>query len=145
MSSVPPPRPPAMDWKLEVVIVPVSDVDRAKHFYSEQVGFNVDVDHQVTDTHRFVQLTPPGSGCSVTIGSGLTEMVAGSLKGLQLVVDDLDAARARLVEGGVDVTAIRHMEGGDWVDGRGGRWNSFVFFSDPDGNAWTLQERPAGE
>ena len=132
-----------MDWKLELVFVPVSDVDRAKAFYSDQVGFNVDVDHQVTDTHRFVQLTPPGSGCSITIGTGLGEMVPGSIKGLQLVVDDIDAAHAQLVERGVEVTPVRHMEGGDWVDGKGGPWNAFVHFSDPDGNAWAVQERPA--
>jgi predicted enzyme related to lactoylglutathione lyase len=134
-----------MDWKLEVVVVPVSDVDKAKVFYSEQVGFNVDVDHQVNETFRIVQLTPPGSGCSVVIGTGLGDMAPGCIKGLQLVVDDIDAARVRLVEGGVDVTRVRHMVDGGWVDGKGDRWNSFVHFSDPDGNAWVVQERPGEE
>jgi catechol 2,3-dioxygenase-like lactoylglutathione lyase family enzyme len=131
-----------MDWKLEVVVVPVSDVDRAKHFYSEQVGFVVDVDHQATETMRIVQLTPPGSSCSVTIGQGLVDMVPGSLRGLQLVVSDIEAARAQLVERGVEVSPVRHIENGEWKDGPGGRWNSFIFFSDPDGNGWAVQERP---
>ncbi len=132
-----------MDWKLEVVVVPVADVDRAKAFYSEQVGFVVDVDRQVSDTTRVVQLTPPGSGCSVTVGTGLTAMQPGSLKGLQLVVDDVAAARAQLVERGVDVTPVRHVGADGWADGHGGPWNSFVFFDDPDGNSWTVQEKPA--
>jgi len=132
-----------MDWKLEVVIVPVSDVDRAKAFYSEQVGFDVDVDRQISDTTRVVQLTPPGSGCSVTVGTGLTSMQPGSLKGLQLVVDDVEAARAQLAERGVDVTPVRHVGEDGWADGHGGPWNSFVFFDDPDGNSWTVQEKPA--
>lgn len=132
-----------MDWKLEVVVVPVSDVDRAKHFYSEGVGFNVDLDHQVNDTMRVVQLTPPGSGCSITIGVGLVESAPGSLKGLQLVVSDVEAARAQLAGRGVEVSPVRHIEDGVWVDGHGGDWNSFIFFSDPDGNSWTVQERPA--
>jgi predicted enzyme related to lactoylglutathione lyase len=134
-----------MDWKLEVVVVPVSDVDRAKRFYSEQVGFNVDVDHQASETFRIVQLTPPGSGCSIVVGIGLGDMPPGSIKGLQLVVDDIDAAHAQLVERGVDVTPVRHMADGQWVEGKGDRWNAFVHFSDPDGNAWAVQERPAGE
>jgi len=132
-----------MDWKLEVVVVPVSDVDRAKRFYSEQVGFKVDLDDSPTESMRIVQLTPPGSGCSICIGTGLGDSLPGSLKGLQLVVSDIEAARNQLVNGGVDVSSIRHMEKGKWVDGRGGRWNSFIFFKDPDGNAWTVQERPA--
>ncbi|NJN18139.1 MAG: VOC family protein [Oscillochloris sp.] len=132
-----------MDWKLEVVVVPVSDVERAKHFYSEQVGFHVDVDHQATETMRIVQLTPPGSGCSITIGAGLVDSAPGSLKGMQLVVSDIAAARAQLVAGGVDVSAIRHVEEGVWVDGPGGPWNSFIFFDDPDGNSWAVQEKPA--
>ncbi|HLA63471.1 MAG TPA: glyoxalase superfamily protein [Rhodothermales bacterium] len=131
-----------MDWKLEVVVVPVSDVDRAKQFYSEQVGFNVDVDHQPNDQFRVVQLTPPGSGCSVTIGKGLIDSAPGSLKGLQLVVSDVEAARAQLAERGVDVTPVRYMEDGVWKDGHGGPWNSFVFFKDPDGNSWAVQEKP---
>lgn len=132
-----------MDWKLEVVVVPVSDVERSKRFYSEGVGFNVDLDHQVNDRVRVVQLTPPGSGCSITIGTGLVESVPGSLKGLQLVVDDVDAARAQLLERGVEASPVRHVEDGIWKDGRGGDWNSFIFFNDPDGNSWTVQERPA--
>jgi catechol 2,3-dioxygenase-like lactoylglutathione lyase family enzyme len=133
----------SMDWKLEVVVVPVADVDRAKKFYSEQVGFVVDIDDQPAENVRVVQLTPPGSGCSITVGIGLAEMEPGSLKGLQLVVDDIDAARAQLVERGVDVSPVQHYEGGGLVEGKGGRWNSFVFFDDPDGNSWAVQERPA--
>jgi catechol 2,3-dioxygenase-like lactoylglutathione lyase family enzyme len=133
-----------MDWKLEVVVVPVSDVDRAKRFYSEQVGFVVDLDHRVSDAVRIVQMTPPGSACSITVGTGLPHAAPGSLKGLQLVVSDVEAARAHLLERGVTVSPIRHMEGEAWKDGRGGDWNSFVFFDDPDGNSWVVQERPAG-
>jgi catechol 2,3-dioxygenase-like lactoylglutathione lyase family enzyme len=132
-----------VDWKIELVVVPVSDVDRSKRFYSEQVGFVVDVDDRVGDDLRVVQLTPPGSACSIAIGQGLVDSAPGSLKGMQIVVDDVEAARAELVERGVQASPVRHMEGGNWVDGRGGRWNSFVFFSDPDGNAWAVQERPA--
>jgi len=130
-----------MDWKLEVVVVPVSDVDRAKAFYSEQVGFKVDVDTQVSENFRVVQLTPPGSACSITLGPVLAP--AGSLKGLQLVVSDVEAARAELVERGVEVSNVQHIEEGAWIDGPGGDWNSFIFFSDPDGNAWTVQQAPA--
>lgn len=132
-----------MEWKLEVVVLPVSDVDRAKQFYSEQVGFVVDVDHRASETFRVVQLTPPGSACSVTIGAGLTDMPPGSVKGLQLVVADIEAARAELVSRGVAVSAIQHFEDGVQKEGPGGDWNSFIFFSDPDGNAWTVQQRPA--
>lgn len=132
-----------MDWKLEVVVVPVSDVDRAKAFYVDQVGFVLDVDHDQGNGFRVVQMTPPGSGCSVTIGTGLVDSAPGSLRGLQLVVDDIAAARAQLIERGVDVSPIRNFGPDGWQDGRGGRWNSFVFFADPDGNAWTVQERPA--
>lgn len=131
-----------MDWKLEVVVVPVSDVEVTKRFYSEQMGFVVDVDQSVGEEFRVVQLTPPGSACSISIGKGLVASAPGSLKGLQLVVADIDAARAELVGRGVEVTPVRHMDNGVWVDGRGGEWNSFFFFSDPDGNAWTVQESP---
>ena len=134
-----------MEWKLEVVVVPVADVDRAKRFYSEQVGFGVDLDHQISDTMRVVQLTPPGSGCSITIGAGLANMAPGSLQGLQLVVSDIQAARAQLVERGVAVSPVQHFEADGLVDGPGGPWNSFIFFSDPDGNGWSVQERPASE
>ncbi|HEU4492978.1 MAG TPA: VOC family protein [Rubrobacteraceae bacterium] len=132
-----------MDWKLEVVPVPVSDVDRAKRFYGEQVGFVVDLDTQLGDGIRLVQLTPPGSGCSIHLSTGILNMPTGVLEGLQLVVSDIEEARAELVERGVVVSPVQHVEDGEWVEGRGGRWNSFVFFSDPDGNGWVLQERPA--
>ncbi len=132
-----------MDWKIELIVVPVTDVERAKRFYAEQCGFNVDHDTQMP-TMRIVQLTPPGSGCSIAIGSsGLSEMTPGSLKGVQMVVDDVAAARQQLVDNGVDTTPVRHVgEDGQWQDGPGGPWNSFVFFGDPDGNGWALQERP---
>lgn len=132
-----------MDWKLEVVVVPVSDVDRAKRFYSEQVGFVVDVDQATGDAFRVVQMTPPGSACSITIGKGLVESAPGSLQGMQLVVNDIEAARDELAGRGVEITAIRHFDDGRWVEGKGGPWNSFFFFSDPDGNGWTVQEKPA--
>ena len=131
-----------MDWKLEVVPLPVADIDRAKRFYAEQLGFVVDLDDTVGDEMRFVQLTPPGSACSVMLGAHISTP-PGSVQGLQLVVSDIDAARAQLIERGVDVTPIRHYEGAKLVDGRGGPWNAFVFFADPDGNTWVLQERPA--
>jgi catechol 2,3-dioxygenase-like lactoylglutathione lyase family enzyme len=133
----------SMDFRLEVVPVPVSDVDRAKRFYGEQVGFNVDLDTQIADGIRLVQLTPPGLGCSIHLSTGILTMPSGVLEGLQLIVSDIEAARAELVERGVRASPVQHMEGGVWVDGRGGDWNSFVFFSDPDGNGWVLQERPA--
>jgi catechol 2,3-dioxygenase-like lactoylglutathione lyase family enzyme len=132
-----------MDWKLEVVVVPVSDVDRAKEFYAEKAGFVVDVDQRFGEAFRVVQLTPPGSACSITIGTGLVDSTPGSLKGLQLVVSDIEAARAELAERGVDVSNVRHMEDGAWVEGPGGPWNSFFFFEDPDGNSWAVQEKPA--
>ena len=120
-----------MDWKLELVAVPVSDVDRAKAFYTEQVGFNADHDHQVSDEMRFVQLTPPGSACSIAIGTGIMETVPGSVQGLQLVVSDVDAARAQLVERGVEVGEVQEFP-----------WGRFVFFNDPDGNGWAVQATP---
>ncbi|WIG58911.1 MAG: hypothetical protein OJF49_001658 [Ktedonobacterales bacterium] len=132
-----------MDWKLEVVVLPVADVDRAKHFYSEQMGFVVDVDNRISDKFRVVQMTPRGSACSVTIGTGLTAMAPGSLQGLQLVVTDIEAARAELVGRGVEVSPVQHFADGVAVDGRGEPWNSFIFFSDPDGNGWAVQEVPA--
>jgi predicted enzyme related to lactoylglutathione lyase len=121
-----------MDWKLELVAVPVSDVDRAKAFYAEQVGFDVDHDHEVSETLRFVQLTPPGSHCSIAIGTGIVETQPGSLQGLQLVVADIEAAHAELAERGVAVSDV-----GDFP------WGRFVFFADPDGNGWSVQELPA--
>jgi len=132
-----------MDWTLELVVVPVTDVDRAKHFYHEQLGFAVDHDTRISDEMRVVQLTPPGSGCSIAIGVGIVTSPPGSAQGMQLVVSDIEAARAQLVERGIDVSNIQHYDGADRVDGPGGVWNSFVFFSDPDGNGWALQERPA--
>jgi predicted enzyme related to lactoylglutathione lyase len=121
-----------MDFKLELVAVPVTDVDRAKTFYADQAGFNADHDHTVSDAIRFVQLTPPGSACSIALGKGITDAEPGSVRGLQLVVSDIDAARAELVGRGVDVTDVQ--------EGPGGR---FVFFADPDGNGWAVQEIPA--
>ena len=132
-----------MDWKLEVVQVSVTDVDRAKRFYAEQVGFVVDLDTHIGDEVRLVQLTPPGSGCSIHLSTGILSMPPGVLEGLQLIVADIEVARAELVERGVEASPVQHMEDGEWVEGRGGTWNSFVFFSDPDGNGWVLQERPA--
>jgi catechol 2,3-dioxygenase-like lactoylglutathione lyase family enzyme len=132
-----------MDWKLEVVPVPVADVDKAKAFYSEQLGFVVDHDTRVNDEVRFVQLTPQGSACSVVIQSGHASS-PGSVQGLQLVVPDIEAARAELAGRGVEVSTVQHFErDGGKAEGKGGDWNSFVFFSDPDGNGWVLQERPA--
>jgi predicted enzyme related to lactoylglutathione lyase len=118
-----------MDWKLELVQVPVSDIDRAKAFYVDQVGFNADHDHHVNDELRFVQLTPPGSACSIAIGSGLSKMAPGSVEGLQIVVEDADVAHAELKARGVEVGDVQDMP-----------WGRFVFFSDPDGNSWALQQ-----
>jgi catechol 2,3-dioxygenase-like lactoylglutathione lyase family enzyme len=132
-----------MDWKLEVVVIPVADVDRAKRFYSEQVGFVVDHDTRISDEMRVVQLTPPGSACSIVLGMGIVESVPGSVQGVQLVVSDIEAARAELVERGVEAGPVQHIDDGVWVEGRGGDWKSFIFFSDPDGNGWAVQERPA--
>ena len=124
-----------MDYKLELVAVPVSDVDRAKAFYTEQAGFNADHDHTVNENLRFMQLTPPGSACSIAIGQGVIDAEPGSVKGLQLVVESADAARAELAGRGVDVSEVQDFP-----------WGRFVFFSDPDGNAWSVQEiqRPGG-
>ncbi len=132
-----------MDWKLELVMVLVTDVDRAKRFYSEQAGFVVDHDTRIGDEVRVVQLTPPGSACSIALSTAMGGSAPGSAQGLQLVVADIEAARSELVERGVKISPIQHYEGAVRVDGRGGRWNSFVFFSDPDGNGWAVQEHPA--
>ncbi|HLG60499.1 MAG TPA: glyoxalase superfamily protein [Ktedonosporobacter sp.] len=118
--------------KLELVAVPVSDVDRAKAFYTEKIGFHADHDHQVNENLRFVQLTPPGSACSIAIGTGITDMPPGSVKGLQMVVSDVRAVRDELIKRGAEVSEVEVMP-----------WGSFVFFSDPDGNGWSLQELPA--
>jgi catechol 2,3-dioxygenase-like lactoylglutathione lyase family enzyme len=121
-----------VDWKLELVAVPVSDVDRAKAFYTERAGFNADVDVTVSDEIRFVQLTPPGSACSISLGKGLVDTPPGSVQGLQLVVADVEAAHAELAGRGVDVSDVQHFP-----------WGSFVFFTDPDGNGWAVQQLPA--
>ncbi|HWT23744.1 MAG TPA: glyoxalase superfamily protein [Solirubrobacteraceae bacterium] len=120
-----------MDFKLELVAVPVSDVDRAKAFYTEQAGFNADHDHRVGDGIRFVQLTPPGSACSIALGEGIIDTPPGSVQGLQLVVADIEAARAELVARGTEVGEVQHFP-----------WGSFVFFRDPDGNGWAVQQLP---
>jgi predicted enzyme related to lactoylglutathione lyase len=119
-----------MDWKIELIPIPVSDVDRAKAFYTEKAGFNADQDNTVGDL-RFVQLTPPGSACSIAVGKGMTEEPPGSVQGVQIVVSDINAARAELVERGVDVGDVQVFP-----------WGSFLFFKDPDGNGWAVQELP---
>ena len=132
-----------MNWTLEVVVVPVSDVDRAKAFYAEKLGFDVDHDTNTSEGYHIVQLTPPGSSCSIVVGEGLVDMTPGSLKGLQLVVNDIHAARARLVERGVEVGEVqvfgasgpRPVRDGEDLDNVG-----FVFFADPDGNGWAVQQ-----
>jgi predicted enzyme related to lactoylglutathione lyase len=118
-----------MDWKLELIAVPVTDVDRAKRFYTEQVGFNADHDHRISDELRFVQLTPPGSACSIALGTGITDAEPGSATGLQMVVADIDAAHAHLVDAGVEVSDVQDFP-----------WGRFVFFDDPDGNSWAVQQ-----
>ncbi len=122
----------AVDMKLEVVPLPVTDVDRAKAFYVERIGFNADHDHQVNENLRFVQLTPPGSACSIAFGTGITEMEPGSVKGLMMVVADAQAARDELIRRGAEVSEVEVLA-----------WGSFVYFSDPDGNSWALQQLPA--
>jgi len=121
-----------MDWKIELVTIPVSDVDRAKAFYTEKAGFNADHDHRVSDEVRFVQLTPPGSACSIAIGTGISQSQPGSVQGMQMVVSDINAARAELLERGVEVSEVQEFA-----------WGAFVFFSDPDGNGWAVQQIPA--
>jgi catechol 2,3-dioxygenase-like lactoylglutathione lyase family enzyme len=120
-----------MDWKIELAMVPVTDVDRARAFYADQLGWHVDFDQQVNPELRFVQITPPGSACSIAFGTGITHMPPGSQRGLQVVVADVDAARAHLVAHGIEATEVDEMS-----------WGRFVFFADPDGNAWTLQQLP---
>jgi len=131
-----------MEWKLELVPIPVSDVDRAKAFYTERVGFQEDLDHSTGEEFRVVQLTPPGSACSIAIGTGIVGTPPGSVQGLQLVVPDVDAAREQLLERGVEASEVQHFDGSNWRSGGGGDWNSFAFFSDPDGNGWVLQQSP---
>jgi catechol 2,3-dioxygenase-like lactoylglutathione lyase family enzyme len=137
-----------MDFKLELVLVPVSDVDRAKEFYVEKCGFNLDVDHQPNEDFRVVQITPPGSACSLTIGIGLSDAAPGSYRGTHLIVTDIEAARAELVGRGVDVSEIRHMTPNGWepgVDPEHWDYGSFADFKDPDGNSWVLQEVRRGK
>ena len=121
-----------MDWKLELVAIPVTDVDRAKNFYVDQVGFHLDYDQRVDDSIRFVQLTPPGSACSIAFGNGLTTSEPGSVQGMQLVVSDIEAAFRELSQRGVEVSTIEDFP-----------WGRFVYFSDPDGNRWSVQQIPA--
>lgn len=137
------PKEATMDWKLELVLLPVSDVDRAKAFYSEQLGFSLDVDHRAGDAFRVVQMTPPGSACSITIGIGVTDAEPGSVRGTHLIVPDIQAAHAWLVERGVDASPVQHFEGGRMVDGPDPEdrdYGSFIFFADPDGNTWAVQQ-----
>ena len=132
-----------MEFKLELVLVPVTDVDRAKSFYVEQAGFGLDVDTPVGTDMRVVQVTPPGSACSVGFGVGITAAPPGSVQGLHLVVSDIVAARADLRSRGVEVSEVRHLEEGTWVPGphpQRGNYESFADFADPDGNVWVLQE-----
>ena len=121
-----------MDWKLELVIIPVSDVDRAMHFYTDQVGFHLDYDQTVDDRIRFVQLTPPGSACSIAFGKGLTQASPGSVQGMQMVVSDIEVAFGELSQRGVEVSEIEDLA-----------WGRFVYFTDPDGNRWSVQQIPA--
>ena len=137
-----------MDLKLELVLIPVSDVDRAKAFYVDTVGFNLDVDHQPNDEFRVVQMTPPGSACSITVGKGITDATPGSVRGTHLIVSDIEAARAELAGRGVGVSEVRHMTSDGWVPGADPEhrdYNSFADFSDPDGNTWVLQEVGVGK
>lgn len=120
-----------MDWKLELVPIPVSEIDRAISFYVEKVGFRLDHDHTVSDEIRFVQLTPPGSACSIALGKGIVDSAPGSVRGLQMVVSDIHEARRHLVERGVEVSEVQNFP-----------WGAFVFFRDPDGNSWSVQQIP---
>jgi catechol 2,3-dioxygenase-like lactoylglutathione lyase family enzyme len=120
-----------MDMKIELLPIPVTDVDRAKSFYVDRVGFHDDYDIRLSDTMRFIQLTPPGSACSILIGDGMTEMTPGSLRGVQMVINDADAARTELLAAGVEVSAVDEQD-----------WGRFVYFADPDGNTWALQQLP---
>ena len=132
-----------MDFKLELVLIPVSDVDRAKAFYTEQAGFTLDVDTRVGERMRIVQVTPPGSACSIGFGTGMTDAAPGAAQGLHLIVSDIVAARAELTGRGVDVGEVRHLVSGNWVPGPHpgrGDYESFAHFADPDANAWVLQE-----
>jgi catechol 2,3-dioxygenase-like lactoylglutathione lyase family enzyme len=120
-----------MDWKIELIGIPVSDPDRAKDFYTQKAGFNADHDHVVSDDLRFIQLTPPGSACSIALGKGVIDTPPGSVQGVQMVVDDIHAARAELVERGMEIGEVQEFP-----------WGKFIFFQDPDGNGWAVQELP---
>jgi predicted enzyme related to lactoylglutathione lyase len=138
----------SMDLKLELVLIPVTDVDRAKAFYAQQTGFTLDVDHRAGEEFRVVQLTPPGSACSISFGTGITSAAPGSVVGLHLVVTDIEAVRADLVARGVEVSEIRHMGEDGWepgADPQRRRYGSYADFEDPDGNGWVLQEVPLGD
>ncbi|MFD3663426.1 VOC family protein [Streptomyces sp. NPDC058659] len=138
-----------MNWTLEVVPVPVTDIDRAKEFYGDKCGFTIDLDADFAPGMRMVQLTPPGSRCSIALLSGMPampgtkEMAPGSLQGLQFCVTDIEAARAELVGRGVDVSPVMHVDESGWKEGKGGTWNAFMAFEDPDGNGWLAQEAPS--
>ncbi|MEC4572633.1 VOC family protein [Streptomyces virginiae] len=138
-----------MNWTIEVVPVPVTDMDRAKEFYAGKIGFNVDLDDEVAPGVRIIQLTPPGSRCSVALLQGMPTlpdakvMAPGTLHGLQMCVTDIEAARATLTERGVAVSPVRHVGASGWEEGKGGTWNSFLTFNDPDGNGWVVQEAPS--
>ena len=139
-----------MEWKLEVVPIPVTDIDRAKAFYADQLGFAVDLDIPMGEGGRLVQLTPPGSGCSIHLSTGILKNMPpgvtcrqGCWRACSSLSPTSRPPAPKLVERGVEASPVQHMDGGVWVEGRGGDWNSFVFFSDPDGNDWVLQERPA--
>ncbi|MBW5485045.1 VOC family protein [Streptomyces bambusae] len=138
-----------MNWTLEVVPVPVTDMDRAKAFYADGVGFRVDLDSEVAPGVRIIQLTPPGSRCSIVLLQGMPpapgtrQTAPGALHGLQLCVTDIEAARAELTGRGVDASPVRHLGATGWADGKGQTWNSFLTFEDPDGNGWVVQEAPS--
>ncbi|GGT25713.1 VOC family protein [Streptomyces purpureus] len=138
-----------MNWTLEVVPVPATDLDRSKEFYADKVGFKVDLDDEVAPGMRIIQLTPPGSRCSVALLSGMPtapgskNMAPGTLHGLQLCVTDIESARAQLLDRGVEVGPVQHVGAAGWEDGKGETWNSFMTFADPDGNTWVVQEAPS--
>ncbi|MFC8226561.1 VOC family protein [Streptomyces sp. NPDC057287] len=138
-----------MNWTLEVIPVPVTDMDRAKTFYTEKAGFRLDLDDEVAPGMRIIQMTPPGSRCSIALLQGMppfpgeTVMAPGSLHGLQICVTDIEAAREHLVSRGVDASPVRHVGATGWEEGKGGTWNSFMSFADPDGNGWVVQEAPS--
>ncbi|WP_455355088.1 VOC family protein [Streptomyces sp. SYSU K217416] len=138
-----------MDYTIEVISIPVTDIDRAKEFYADKCGFRVDLDTEVAPGIRIVQITPPGSRCSIALSEGMpaspfqSEMKPGTLRGVQICVTDIAAARAELSGRGVDISPVQHVGPAGWEEGTGETWNSFAFFDDPDGNGWLLQEAPS--